>query len=107
MISTERWRSIQSGVAEAQEQGTVEAAGRPVVHIFHAGVAMAQIGGAQAGLEATGAAPRLLSIEHQPDPGDGVEAAAAILRDQLGESFGHAVELQRAQRLVGGVGEQG
>ena len=50
---------------------------------------------------------RLFTVEHQPDPGDGIEAAAAILRDELGESFCHAVELQRVQRLVGGVGEQG
>ena len=58
-------------------------------------------------ITAAGAAARLFAVEHQPDPGDGVEAAAAIFRDQLGKGFGHAVELQRAQRLVGGVGEQG
>ena len=93
--------------AEALEQGTVEAARRPVVHVFQAGVAVAQVGSAEARLEAAGVAPGLLTVEHQPDPGDGIEAAAAILRDQLGEGFGHAVELERAQRLMGGVGEQG
>ena len=81
--------------------------GRPVVHVLHAGVAVAQVGSAQSRLEAAGAAPGLLTVEHQPDPGDGIEAAAAILRDELGESLCHAVELQRVQRLVGGVGEQG
>lgn len=58
-------------------------------------------------LEPAGAAPGLFAVQHQPDPGDGVEAAAAIFADQLGKSFGHAVELQRVQCLKGGVGQQG
>jgi hypothetical protein len=95
------------GAPEALEQRPVEAARGAVVHVFHAGVAVAQVGGAQPGLEAAGAAPGLFAVEHQPDPGDGIEAAAAAVGDQLGEGLGHAVELERAQRLVGGVGQQG
>ena len=53
------------------------------------------------------AAPGLLAVEHQSDPGDGVEAAAAIFSDQFGKGLGHAIEPQRSQGIVGGVGQQG
>jgi hypothetical protein len=84
------------GAAQALEQRPVEAAWDAVVHVFHAGIAMAQPGGAQPFLEAAGAAPGLFAVEHQSDPFDGVRAAAAGIGDQLGEGLGHAVELEHA-----------
>ena len=84
---------------EAREHRPVEAARRATVHVLHTSIAVAQVGGAQPGLEAAGAAPGPLAVEHQPDPGDGIEGAAAVFSDQLGESFG---QLKRHNLTIDG-----
>jgi hypothetical protein len=56
--------------AQALGQRPIEPAGSAVVHVFHAGTAMAQLGGAQPGAEAAGAARGLFAVGHQPDPSD-------------------------------------
>lgn len=50
------------------EERLVQAAWRTEIHVFNAGIAMAELGGAQAGLEPLGRAVGNLSINKEPEP---------------------------------------
>src|SRR2546429_9392248 len=74
------------------EQGFIEPAGHAVVDILDGGLAVAQPGRTQPGLEASGRAACHLAIEQQGQPFGGGENPGPVLRFPLAESIGHAVE---------------
>jgi len=76
------------------EQGFIEPAGHAVVDILDGGLAVAQPGRTQPGLEASGRAACHLAIEQQRQPFGVGEITGLVLRLQLDEGIGHAVELE-------------
>lgn len=90
---------------QALEQRLVEAAPGAVIDIFRAGADMAQSGSAQAGLIAPGLPAGSLAIEEQAQPFGMGQIGGAVLSLQVGKGFGHAVEAQGFQGIVGWVDE--
>src|SRR5262249_40658339 len=82
---------------ELLEQRLVEAPGGPEVDVLDTGLAVTQAGGAQPALEALVAAIGGLAVEQQRQPFGVIQLPGAILRLQLEEGLGHAVELQASQ----------
>jgi hypothetical protein len=83
-----------AAAGELLEQGFVEPARRAVVDVLDRGLAVAQPGRTQPGLEASGRAACRLAIEQQRQPFGVGEITGLVLRLQLDEGVGHAVELQ-------------
>src|SRR5271165_1721285 len=88
------------------EQRPVEAASDTVVDIFDSGL-MAQLGIAQAGVQAPVTSVAGLPVEEQSEPFGMAQGGGFIGCFDLTEGLGHAVESELMQEIEGGVGEHG
>jgi len=90
-------------IVQALKQRTIQPARGTIIDIFHAGAALAQLCRPEPGLETTGVAGSAFAVEHQADPFDRIHLSAALTGQQLCEGFGHTVQLEGAQHIMGGV----
>ena len=90
---------------ELLEEGFVEPPCRAVVDVLDRRLAVTQLRAAQPALEALGVAVGRLAVEQQRQPLGVIQILGSVLRLQLSEGVGHAVELERSELVDGGVGE--
>ena len=88
---------------ELLEQRLVEPARRAVVDVLDGRLAVTQLRAAQPALEALGVAVGRLAVEQQRQPLGVIQVLGSVLRLQLSEGVGHAVELERSELVDGGM----
>src|SRR5262245_66137571 len=88
---------------ELLEQRFVELTRRSVIDVLNTGLAMAQTGGTQAGMQALGTTIGQLTVDKQSKPLGVRQVFGHVLLLQLDEGIGHAVELESSQ-LVKEIG---
>ena len=85
------------------EEGFVEASGSPVIDILDTGLWMAQAGVAEPVGQSPVVAFGFLAVEQQGQPLAMVEFAGLGIVVELGESAGHAVQLEMPELVEGGM----